>query len=147
MSTMSLFSPSNANKFITYAPFYLERIIQELIDYLYWKLNPGVVSRLFRMKMMNQIWEMMSFKLVSWLIHIELLHWLTWKKFQIFMSSIIFLLMLTLMSWMLFWAPTDKHKSMKMIIAMKSTFKIVLELTTSQLKKKTILTNYQNTKV
>jgi hypothetical protein len=35
MSTMSLFSPSNANKFITHTPFPLEMIVQELIDYPY----------------------------------------------------------------------------------------------------------------
>jgi hypothetical protein len=33
---------------------------------------------------MNQMWEMMSFKLVSYLIHIELVHRLTQKKIQFF---------------------------------------------------------------
>jgi len=57
------------------------------------------------------------------------------------MSSMIVLLMLALSSWMLFWAPTDKHKSMKMM--MMSMLKIVMELMTIQLKKKKIiLTNY-----
>jgi len=56
--------------------------------------------------------------------------------------------MLTLRSWMLFWVPEDKYKLMRMMITMISMYKIVLELTTSQLKKKkTILTNYENTKV
>jgi hypothetical protein len=32
-SMMSLFSPSNANKFITHTFFPLERIVQELIGY------------------------------------------------------------------------------------------------------------------
>ena len=35
MSTISLFSPSNANKFITHIPFHVERIVQELIGYQY----------------------------------------------------------------------------------------------------------------
>jgi len=50
---------------------------------------------------------------------------------------------------MLFWAPADKHKSMKMMLPMLSTLKITVELMTIQLKKKKklILTNYQNTKV
>jgi hypothetical protein len=33
-SMMSLFSSSNASKFISHTPFSLERIIQKLIDYL-----------------------------------------------------------------------------------------------------------------
>jgi hypothetical protein len=32
-STMSLFVSSNTNKFFTYTPFFLEIIIQKLIDY------------------------------------------------------------------------------------------------------------------
>jgi hypothetical protein len=32
-STMSLFSPSNASKFITHTILLLEMIVQELIDY------------------------------------------------------------------------------------------------------------------
>ena len=40
--------------------------------------------RLFKMITMNQMWEMMSFKLVSYLIHIELVHQLTQKKIQFF---------------------------------------------------------------
>jgi hypothetical protein len=32
-STMSLFVSSNTNKFFTYTPFFLEMIIQKLIDY------------------------------------------------------------------------------------------------------------------
>ena len=68
-STISLFSPSNARKFITHTPFPLERIGQELIS-----PNPRVVSRLFKTRTMTQIWELMSFKVVSWLNHIELLH-------------------------------------------------------------------------
>jgi len=39
--------------------------------------------------------QMKSFKLVSRLNHIELLHGLTWKKIQIFVYSMIVLLMLT----------------------------------------------------
>jgi hypothetical protein len=35
MSTMSLFLLSNVSKFITHTHLYLERIIQELIDYPY----------------------------------------------------------------------------------------------------------------
>jgi hypothetical protein len=34
-SIMSLFSPSNANKFITHTLFLLERIVQELNGYPY----------------------------------------------------------------------------------------------------------------
>jgi hypothetical protein len=34
-STMSLFSSSNANKFITHTPLSLERIVHELIGYSY----------------------------------------------------------------------------------------------------------------
>ena len=41
---ISLFSPSNANKFITHTPIPLKRIVQSLIRYPYWKPNPGVVS-------------------------------------------------------------------------------------------------------
>jgi hypothetical protein len=37
------------------------------------KQNPRVVSRLFRMRTKTQVCEMKSFKLVSWLNHIELL--------------------------------------------------------------------------
>jgi len=52
-------------------------------------------------------------------------------------------------SWMLFWALADKQMSMKMMMMMISTLKIVMEPMTIQLikkKKKKILTN-QNTKV
>jgi len=59
------------------------------------KMNPGVVSSLFRMRTKTQVCEMKSFKLVSWLNHIELLLRLTWKKIQIFVFSMIVLLMLT----------------------------------------------------
>ena len=84
-----------------------------------------------------------SFKLVSWLNHIELLLRLTWKKIQIFLFSMIVILMLTQRSWMLFWALADKQMSMKMMI---SILKIVMKVMTIQLtmKKKKILTNYQN---
>jgi hypothetical protein len=54
----------NANKFITHTPFSLERIVEKLIGYQYWKPNLGVVL-MFRMRTMTQIWEMMSFKLES----------------------------------------------------------------------------------
>jgi len=40
MLTMSLFSPSNANKFITHAVLPLERIVQELIEYPWYKPKP-----------------------------------------------------------------------------------------------------------
>jgi hypothetical protein len=40
MSMMSLFSLSNEIKFIRYTLFPLERIVQELIDYPYWKPKP-----------------------------------------------------------------------------------------------------------
>jgi len=50
---------------------------------------------LFRMRTKTQVCEMKSFNLVSWLNHIELLIQLNWKKIQIFMFSMIVLLMLT----------------------------------------------------
>jgi len=50
---------------------------------------------LFRMRTKTQVCEMKSFNLVSWLNHIELLIRLNWKKIQIFMFSMIVLLMLT----------------------------------------------------
>jgi len=75
--------------------------------------------------------------------HIELLLRLIWKKVQIFVFSMIVLLMLTQRSWMLFWALADKQMSMKM---MTSILKIAMKVMTIQLtkKKKKILTNYQN---
>ena len=50
---------------------------------------------------------------------------------------------------MLFWAPADKHKSMKMMITLLSTLKIAMKLMMIQLKKKKkiILTNYHNMKM
>jgi len=47
------------------------------------------------MRTKTQVCEMKSFNLVSWLNHIELLIRLNWKKIQIFMFSMIVLLMLT----------------------------------------------------
>jgi len=47
------------------------------------------------MRTKTQVCEMKSFNLVSWLNHIELLIQLNWKKIQIFMFSMIVLLMLT----------------------------------------------------
>jgi hypothetical protein len=95
---MSLFSQSNVNKFIAHTPLPLERINQELIGYPFEKQNH---IELFRMRMKTQVCEMKtqvceikSFKLMSWLNHIELLLRLTWKKIQIFMFSMIVLLML-----------------------------------------------------
>jgi hypothetical protein len=41
---MSLFSPSNANKFITHTPLPLERIVQEFIDYPFKKKPMGRVE-------------------------------------------------------------------------------------------------------
>jgi len=99
------------------------------------------LSRLFRMRTKTQVCKMKSFKLVSWLNHIELLLRLNWKKIQIFMFSMIILLMLTQRSWMLFWALVDKQMLMKRMIFI---LKIAMKVMTIQLMKKKILTNYQN---
>jgi len=45
------------------------------------------------MRTKTQVCEMKSFKLVRWLNHIELLLRLNWKKIQIFVFSMIVLLM------------------------------------------------------
>jgi len=91
---------------------------------------------------------MKSFKLVSWLNHIELLLQSIKNKIQIFMFSMIVLLMLMQRSWMLFWALVEKQMSMKKMM-MISTLKIVMEPMTIQLikKKKKKILNNQNTKV
>jgi len=49
------------------------------------------------MRTKTQVCEMKSFKLMSWLNHIELLLQLTLKKIQFFVFSMIVLLMLMLM--------------------------------------------------
>jgi hypothetical protein len=62
-----------------------------------------------------------------------------------FVLSMIALLMLIQRSWILFWALANKQISMKMMMII-SILKIEMELMTNQLtmKKKKILTNYQN---
>jgi len=129
--------------YYTHTPLHLERIDQELIGCPFYKRNLRVMSRLFRMRTKTQVCEMKSFKLVCWLNHIELLLRLNWKKIQIFVFSMIVLLMLTQRNWMLFWALANKQMSMKNMI---SILKIAMKVITIQLmtKKKKILTNNQN---
>jgi hypothetical protein len=58
--------------YYTYTPSF--RKDRSRVDWLsVLKQNPGVVLSLFRMRTKTQVCEMKSFKLVSWLNHIELL--------------------------------------------------------------------------
>ena len=112
--------------YYTYTPSF--RKDRSRVDWLsVLKTKPRVMSRLFRMRTKTQVCEMKSFKLVSWLNHIELLIRLTWKTIQIFMFSMIVLLMLTQRSWMLFWALANKQMLIKMIIIsiLKITMKVM----------------------
>jgi len=142
INNVFVFAKQCQQVYYTYTPSF--RNDRSKVDWLFiLKTKPKVMSSLFRMRTKTQVCEIKTFKLVSWSNHIELLLRLTWKKIQIFMFSMIVLLMLMQRSWMLFWALADKQMLMKMMI---SILKVVMKVMTIQLTMmmKKIRTNYQN---
>ena len=86
INNVFIFTKQCQQVYYTYTPSF--RKDRSRVDWLsILETKPRAMSSLFRMRTK-------SFKLVSWLNHIELLLRLTWKKIQIFVFSMIVLLML-----------------------------------------------------